>query len=171
MALIGTMSALVLGLLVGSAKSSYDAQKDELTSLSAGALLVDRILSLYGPEAQDAREQLREVVAGARDQIWNGAPPTKGADIVYAAIHRLSPKDAEQQSLKDQASSMIVDLAKTRMLMLEQQRQRGVDAASDRGGLLAHDQFHQLRPLRASQRHRRHGACSCALSRSPAPFS
>jgi hypothetical protein len=120
MALIGTMSALVLGLLVGSAKSSYDAQKDELTSLSAGALLIDRVLSIYGPETRDAREQLREVVAGAREQIWHGAPPTKRADTLYAAVHRLSPKDAEQQSLKDQASSLIADLAKTRMLMLEQ---------------------------------------------------
>ena len=120
MALIGTMSALVLGLLVGSAKSSYDAQKDELTSLSAGVLLVDRILSIYGPEAKDAREQLREVVAEARELIWHGAPPTKRADSVYAAIHRLSPKDAEQQALKDQASSLIADLAKTRLLMLAQ---------------------------------------------------
>jgi hypothetical protein len=50
MALIGTMSALVLGLLVGSAKSSYDTQKDELTSLSAGVLLDDRMLSINGPE-------------------------------------------------------------------------------------------------------------------------
>ena len=79
MALIGTMSALVLGLLVGSAKSAYDAQKDELTSLSAGVLMVDRILSIYGPEAKDAREQLREVVAGARDQIWHGAPPIEAS--------------------------------------------------------------------------------------------
>ena len=120
MALIGTMSALVLGLLVGSAKSSYDAQKDELTSLTAGTVLVDRVLSLYGPEAKNVREELRGLVASARDQIWQGTPPTKRADAVYAAIRRLSPKDPEQQALKDQATSLIVDLAKTRFLMREQ---------------------------------------------------
>jgi hypothetical protein len=120
MALIGTMSALVLGLLVGSAKSSYDAQKDELTSLSAGVLLIDRVLSLYGPETKDAREELREVVAAAREQIWHGAPPSKRADALYAALHQLSPKNPEQQALKEQASSMIIDLARTRMLMVEQ---------------------------------------------------
>ena len=120
MALIGTMSALVLGLLVGSAKSAYDAQKDELTSLSAGVLVVDQTLSLYGPETKDAREALREVVAGARDQIWRGVATMKRADSIYKAIHRLSPKDPEQQALKNQVSSLVADLAKTRLLMATQ---------------------------------------------------
>jgi hypothetical protein len=120
MALIGTMSALVLGLLVGSAKSAYDAQKDELTSLSAGVLLVDQTLSLYGPETKEAREALREVVAGARDQIWRGVATMKRADSIYRAIHRLSPKDPEQQALKNQVSSLVADLAKTRLLMATQ---------------------------------------------------
>jgi hypothetical protein len=120
MALIGTMSALVLGLLVGSAKSSYDTQKDELTSLSAGVLLVDRMLATYGPETKDAREMLREVVAGARDQIWNGAAPTKRADAIYGAIHRLTPKDPEQQELKNQVSALVIDLTKMRLLLATQ---------------------------------------------------
>ncbi len=120
MALISTLSALVLGLLVASAKSSYDAQKDELTSLTSGVVLLDRVLEMYGPEAKDARELLREVVASARDQIWHGAPPVKRADTLFESINRLSPKNDQQQSLKAQASSLLVDLAKTRYLMLEQ---------------------------------------------------
>jgi hypothetical protein len=120
MALISTLSALVLGLLVASAKSSYDAQKDELTSLTSGVVLLDRVLAMYGPEARDARELLREVVASARVQIWHGAPPVKRADTLFEGINRLSPKSDAQQSLKAQASSLVVDLAKTRYLMLEQ---------------------------------------------------
>src|SRR5215475_7186606 len=54
-ALIGTMSALVLGLLVASAKGTYDTQKDELTSLSADVTLLERVLRHYGPEADKAR--------------------------------------------------------------------------------------------------------------------
>src|SRR5215467_6439614 len=61
-ALIGTMSALVLGLLVASAKGTYDTQKDELTSLSAKVGLLDRVLSHYGPEAGEARRLLKEAV-------------------------------------------------------------------------------------------------------------
>ena len=59
--LVGTMAALVLGLLVSSAKSSYDAQSTELTQLSANAILLDRVFAHYGPEAQEERELLRAV--------------------------------------------------------------------------------------------------------------
>ncbi len=120
MALIGTMSALVLGLLVGSAKSSYDTQKDELTSLSAGVVMLDGILSVYGPEAANVRQELRQVVAGAREQIWHGTPPPAGATSLFATIHRLAPRDAEQQAFKDQASAQIGEMAKTRLLMVQQ---------------------------------------------------
>src|SRR5438270_179928 len=53
--LIGTMAALVLGLLVGSAKGSYDTQKAELTQLSAKIILLDRALAHLGPQAKEAR--------------------------------------------------------------------------------------------------------------------
>jgi Protein of unknown function (DUF4239) len=119
-ALIGTISALVLGLLVASAKSSFDAQTDELKSLSAQVVLLDRVLAAYGPEAKDTRDLVREVVAGARDEIWNGGSRGKRADTLYTSLHKLSPKDADQQSLKAEALSLVLDLAKTRFLMVEQ---------------------------------------------------
>jgi uncharacterized membrane protein len=55
MGLVGTMSALVLGLLVASAKNSYDTQSAELTQLSANIALLDRGLALYGPETKETR--------------------------------------------------------------------------------------------------------------------
>src|SRR6202041_295742 len=57
--LIGTMAALVLGLLIASAKSSYDTQFAELTEMSSKMVLLDRVLAHYGPEAQERRELLR----------------------------------------------------------------------------------------------------------------
>src|SRR5271163_2511215 len=57
--LIATMSALVLALLVASAKSSYDAQKTEVTQISANIVLLDLALAHYGPETKDIRAQLR----------------------------------------------------------------------------------------------------------------
>jgi hypothetical protein len=49
MGLIATMSALVLGLLIASTKTSYDTQSGELTHLSADVIQLDRTLSQYGP--------------------------------------------------------------------------------------------------------------------------
>jgi hypothetical protein len=45
MGLTATMSALVLALLIASTKSSYDAQRNELTQLSANIILLDRVLA------------------------------------------------------------------------------------------------------------------------------
>src|SRR6266446_8592460 len=61
--MIATLSALVLGLLVGSAKSSFDATNSAITQNGAKIVLLDRVLAAYGPETKDVREQLRRAVA------------------------------------------------------------------------------------------------------------
>ena len=127
MGLVGTMAALVLGLLVASAKGSYDAQSTELTQLSANIALLDRALALYGPETKETRALLRGAVSRALDQMWSkdGAsrvePPSAGGEILYDKIAGLSPKSDTQRSLQSQALSIAVDLGKLRWLMYEQE--------------------------------------------------
>jgi hypothetical protein len=125
MGLVGTMAALVLGLLVASAKGSYDTQSAELTQMSANIVLLDRVLALYGPETKETRELLRGSVVRGLDQMWSAnasrlAPPSAGGEILYGRIQGLSPKNDTQRSLQSQALSMAMDLAKTRWLMYEQ---------------------------------------------------
>ena len=57
------MGALVLGLVVSEAAGSYFAQRDELKQVSAKLVLLDRMLSYYGPEAGETRDDLRRHVA------------------------------------------------------------------------------------------------------------
>jgi len=128
MGLVGTMAALVLGLLVASAKGSYDTQSAELTQMSANIALLDRVLALYGPETKETRELLRGAAVHALDQLWSQdgtntsrlAPTSAGAEILYGKIQGLSPKNDTQRSLQGQALSMAMDLGKTRWLMYEQ---------------------------------------------------
>jgi hypothetical protein len=124
MGLVGTMAALVLGLLVASAKGSYDTQSAELTQMSANIALLDRVLAVYGPETKEARALLRGAVARILDQMWSSAslsvPTAAGGEILYEKIQGLSPKNDTQRSLQGQALSMAVDLGKTRWLMYEQ---------------------------------------------------
>jgi len=47
-ALIATMVALVLGLLIASAKSTYDTRRNQLLQVSADIILLDRIGELRG---------------------------------------------------------------------------------------------------------------------------
>jgi hypothetical protein len=124
MGLVGTMAALVLGLLVASAKGSYDTQSAELTQMSANIALLDRVLALYGPETKETRALLRGAVARVLDQMWSSAslsvPTAAGGEILYDKIQGLSPKNDTQRSLQGQALSMAMDLGKTRWLMYEQ---------------------------------------------------
>src|SRR5262249_31890986 len=68
--LVATMAALVLGLLVASAKGSYDTQRDGLDEIAANVTMLDTVLQQYGPPAQEARATLRRVIAGAMARLW-----------------------------------------------------------------------------------------------------
>src|SRR6516225_5176128 len=59
MGLIATMAALVLGLLTGSAKSSFDTQDGEFKQAAANVILLDRTLAHYGPETKSIRDLIR----------------------------------------------------------------------------------------------------------------
>jgi hypothetical protein len=126
MGLVGTMAALVLGLLVASAKGSYDTQSAELTQMSGNVALLDRVLAGYGPETQEVRGLLRGAAARLLDQLWSKddaspvAAPPAGGEIVYEKIQGLSPKNDAQRALQGQALSIAMELGKTRWLMYEQ---------------------------------------------------
>jgi len=126
--LIGTMAALVLGLLTASAKGSYDTQKNELTEISAKVVLLDRLLAHYGPETGQARDLLKLSVTRTLDRIWskepsqasNREPVGSGSEGLFDLIQALSPKDDTQHSIKDQALNLAMNLGQTRWLMFEQ---------------------------------------------------
>ena len=68
--LLATLAALVLGLLVSSAKTSLDAMNTGIAQAGAKILLLDHMLADYGPETKNVREQLRQIVASSIDRIW-----------------------------------------------------------------------------------------------------
>jgi hypothetical protein len=129
LALVSTMAALVLGLLIASAKSSYDAQNTSMVESSAKVVLLDRVLAHYGPETKEARDLIRDFVVRFLDQTWpkNGAnrsslqAPYGGAEIILDKIQQLSPKDENQQSLRTQALGITWDIYQTRWLQYAQQ--------------------------------------------------
>src|SRR5262245_16880763 len=63
MGMVATLAALVLGLLVASAKSSFDTKDAELKRFAANIILLDRQLAHYGPDASEAHDLLRRYTA------------------------------------------------------------------------------------------------------------
>ena len=128
MGLVATMSALVLGLLVSSAKGAYDTERSEVIQMAAKVAFLDRVLTLYGPEAADARSEFRSGVADAVRRMWPTArsepaqlaPNEQVGDAFYVAVQRLSPHDDTQRALKAQAATLMVELGQLRLLLVAQ---------------------------------------------------
>jgi hypothetical protein len=68
--LIGTLTALVLGLLIGSAKSSFDQKTNQVRQLTATVILLDDLLMQYGPETVPVRNLLRQSIQPLANRIW-----------------------------------------------------------------------------------------------------
>ena len=128
MGLIGTMTAILLGLLIASAKGFFDAQSTGVTDLSAKVILLDRTLAQYGSETKQIRNLLQVEISSALSAMWlkgsiqkSEAAPTE-TEFIYQKIQRLSPENEEQRIVQNQAVSVAIDLAKTRWLMLQESR-------------------------------------------------
>ena len=127
-ALIATMAALVLSLLIASAKGTYDTRRSQLLEVSADIILLDRVLANYGAETKDARAMLQRSVAAAIEQFWpaNRVRPTtidrraSSVEALYDNIQRLAPQSEGQRALRNQASTIAFDLARTRVLLFEE---------------------------------------------------
>lgn len=130
--MLATLTALVLGLLVSSAKSSFDAMNAGIAQTGAKIILFDHILADYGPETKEAREQLRHTVASTIERIW---PEKKGgvgglralesvdaAETMQAKLRELTPKNDLQKSLLAQASQISSDMLQARLLLMEGQQ-------------------------------------------------
>jgi len=128
MGLVATMTALVLGLLISSAKSSFDALSSEITGTSSKIILLDRTLADYGVDTKAARDLLRSTVANVIDQMElkkladpHLPAPTREMDSIYYKIQGLLPKDDRQRSFQADALSILKEIRQTRWLMYEQQ--------------------------------------------------
>jgi hypothetical protein len=131
MGLIGTMTALVLGLLIASAKSSFDAQRNGLAHMSGNVIFLDRALAHYGPESKDTREMLHASVADMLRRTWPGENSEPGQTVeksategkyegVYDKIQELTPKNDAQRAFQAQALKTAMDIAQARWLLFSQ---------------------------------------------------
>jgi hypothetical protein len=128
MGLIATIAALVLGLLIATAKSSFETQDAAVKHTAARVLLLDHMLGNYGPEAKAARELLRRTVALRLEAIWpedrfqhakfdpHEAAPA--AATIETLILQLSPKNDSQRWLQSEALRVGRDIMETRWLVL-----------------------------------------------------
>jgi hypothetical protein len=128
---IATMAALVLGLLVSSAKGAFDRMSEELTVASARVVELDRTLAQYGPETIAIRDGLRRNFKSVVDAL-TGQDPARLADLrapgtkdrvedLQAAIRALAPQSDTQRELRAVALEFAEEVRTNRVLLLLQQ--------------------------------------------------
>jgi hypothetical protein len=123
--LIATIAALVLGLLISSAKGTFDTQSGQVKQIAADIILIDALLAEYGPDALPIRQQLRSAIGPFVEKLWHEKQATRAAPFssidaaekVYREIQNLSPQSDAQKSLQGRAVQASTDLAQTRLLL------------------------------------------------------
>ena len=129
---LATLAALVLGLLLASAKSTFDTKAEELDQGAAKIILLDRNLRQFGPEADPARDRLRRLVISRSSLAWLRAeaaqskdaapavPAAIGIEEVQDRIRALAPQNDAQRAVRERALQLAQDLAQSRWVLLEQ---------------------------------------------------
>ena len=130
---LATLAALVLGLLIASAKNSFDTRSEEIHQVASKIILIDRNLRQCGVAADPAREMMRRMLTAKVDLTWvkgeisaaksganAGAPPILGIEEFQDLIRALSPTSDAQGLLKTRILQLGEDIAQTRWLLIEQ---------------------------------------------------
>lgn len=111
MGLVSTMAALLLGLLVSGASATYKDATNTVGDLSAKIVNIDSTLEAYGPDAAQARSDVRAATEDVVLHIWaktSGlstqlAPRLATGDHALRSIMKLAPQNEMQTSLKGEA--------------------------------------------------------------------
>src|SRR5512139_2509917 len=126
--MISLMAALVLGLLVSSAKSNFDATSEAVTQGGARVILLDRLLAGYGAESNGVRQELRRAVSAGVQAL---RPPTGRASLaelerppametLLDELRTLKPQTDAQRALLAQADQLVDDILLSRWVQIEQ---------------------------------------------------
>lgn len=127
--LVATMTALVLGLVTASAKSSYDSVDGGVKHTAAQIVILDRTLARLGPETRDIRTRLQQLVAARVDAIWSeDSPRAPGVPIVASDpafperiahdIRTLNVTSDVQRALQARAIELVEQILDTRWIVL-----------------------------------------------------
>jgi hypothetical protein len=127
---VGTLTALVLGLLIAGASSSFNTKNQEVVLIAADVIRVDRLLRRYGPEAEGLRDLLRRYIAmKIQDLFPEGTTklPNLENPRTVALLEDLQDKLAafdasnpNQRWLQSQALQLVSAIAGARWLLVEQ---------------------------------------------------
>jgi hypothetical protein len=122
-----TMTGIILGMLVSSAKASYDGQKLLVAQIASDVILLDHTLVAYGSETVTIRIQVREALESAANRVWPVATsaritlePEDRIDRIEAQLNGLEPTTSGQAYAKAHAMTLLSELQRSSWLLFVQ---------------------------------------------------
>jgi hypothetical protein len=129
MGLVATMTALLLGIVTASARSTFDAYSADVRTSAVNILTLDRHLARYGTETKPMRELIRRALAFRVEATWPtddasrkgyGEPlSTTAVEEIENQIIQLSPQTESQRWFRAEALRLSNEVLKTRWRVLE----------------------------------------------------
>jgi len=126
MAVVGTLAALVMSLLISSASASFNAKTDALHRLAIDIIRLDRALRQYGPDAEDVRGLLRSYAETKADELSDDGDPASldlrsllKFEALTSGVLDLQPGDNRQRQAQAQALKVLDSIADARWLLIE----------------------------------------------------
>jgi hypothetical protein len=126
-AIVGTLAALVLGLMISSANSAFSARSGEVAVIAVDLIRINRMMQRYGPEADDVRAKLRTYARAKMQDLFpaSGEPSQNIEETVRMmettqdAMLALVPTDDRHRWLRSQALTLSDNLLHARWLLAE----------------------------------------------------
>ncbi|WP_018182098.1 DUF4239 domain-containing protein [Kaistia granuli] len=126
MAVVGTLSALVIGLLISTANTTFLARTNAIGDLAVDVLRLDRSLVRYGPEAVPIRATIRDYAEAKVAELSTGALQDKlglvtlqQLEAVGDQITNLHPADDRERTVQAQALRFVEAIANARWQLME----------------------------------------------------
>jgi hypothetical protein len=121
------LTAVVLGMLVASARQSLESKVDQLRHVAAKTVQLDRALAAYGPETRQTRELLRSLVEARIRELWQGRGSSeqelqarlsqgRGIETIQHQLLDLPSKGDAQNWFRSTALQITNDIVETRWL-------------------------------------------------------
>src|SRR6266481_3593447 len=125
-----SLMSAVVGLLIASAKGSFDLRDAEYRHSCANIILLDRAMAHYGPETKVGRDLLRQFAENRLRAVWpedcrqrahiECAPMEVDREAMQDVLRALAPKHDAQRWLQSRALQISTDIEQLHWLLIEQ---------------------------------------------------
>jgi hypothetical protein len=125
MAIVGTLTALVIGLMISTASNAFSTRVNAVETLAVDIVKLDRVLRRYGSDTNSTRELVRRYTAVKTNELASGdtsTPPTATLAMLEAIddqVTQLQPADERGHQMKSQAAQLIQAISEARWLLVE----------------------------------------------------